>query len=412
MSDKMNRRKFLKLAGTAVAAASAAGLLAGCEDEPASSSRPASSGSSSSSSSSTTEEVSNQNEVVWKIEDCGNGEARLIGWDKTGKQPMGSIRLPDKVSGRTIREVAAELGDGITKLTIPGTVKTVYQLKCPNLRTAVIEEGVEQLGSWEGAWVNSPFGDCKYLSNVSLPSSLKVIERCCFENCTSLQSIRLPAKLETIGISAFAGSGLTDITVPASVKKFVKGTVLANDCFRNTPLKSATLLCKVTGSYMFEGCKKLTKVTLNNDITTLEWGIFKECTSLQTVVLPAGIKELPYQTFYGCTSLTKIEIPEAVTAVGEGALQQCMALTKLRIPPQVTELSSNVLRDCVSLSAIYLPGGLKTISSNAVEGCKKLLDVYYGGSEEQWSKISANGSTLLNSNVRLHENAYNEYKAS
>ena len=51
MSNEMNRRRFLKLAGTAAFAMSAAGLLASCDDAPASSTNPDSSGASSGASS-------------------------------------------------------------------------------------------------------------------------------------------------------------------------------------------------------------------------------------------------------------------------------------------------------------------------------------------------------------------------
>ena len=79
--------------------------------------------------------------------------------------------------------------------------------KCPNLRKAVLNEGLEALGTdeypedksrrWPGVFEESS------IEHVELPSTLRRVERCAFGKCRNLKSIGLPKKLEYIGNRCF-----------------------------------------------------------------------------------------------------------------------------------------------------------------------------------------------------------------
>lgn len=67
----------------------------------------------------------------------------------------------------------------------------------------------------------SMFQDCKRLSNISLPNTVKTIQSQAFANCTKLRAITLPTQLEEIQMGAF--SGCTNMmTVVATSKKPAK----------------------------------------------------------------------------------------------------------------------------------------------------------------------------------------------
>ena len=109
-------------------------------------------------------------------------------------------------------------------------------------RKAILPEKLQYIG-------NDAFFDCKQLSVVNLPESLKelrfrclartairqikipskcvVIPSCCFEDCKFLQTVILPEKLEEIEWNAFENSGVESIIIPASVKKIERD---AFDC--------------------------------------------------------------------------------------------------------------------------------------------------------------------------------------
>ena len=56
------------------------------------------------------------------------------------------------------------------------------------------------------------------LSSVTLPNGLTTIGSYSFQYCTALKSITFPDTLTEIGTSAFANTGLTAVTLPASTK--------------------------------------------------------------------------------------------------------------------------------------------------------------------------------------------------
>lgn len=67
------------------------------------------------------------------------------------------------------------------------------------------------------------FSGCASLSAVNLPNSMVSIGDDAFYNCGQLTNIVLPSSLETIGIFAFNSTGLTSLTIPASVTSIGRG---------------------------------------------------------------------------------------------------------------------------------------------------------------------------------------------
>ena len=88
--------------------------------------------------------------------------------------------------------------------------------KCPNLRTVVLNEGLETLGTDEYAADGRPWCGVfqeSAVEDVRLPSTLRRIEYYAFQNCRKLKGITLPEKLEHVGQYCFWGSGLRLIRI-------------------------------------------------------------------------------------------------------------------------------------------------------------------------------------------------------
>jgi predicted DsbA family dithiol-disulfide isomerase len=78
------------------------------------------------------------------------------------------------------------------------------------------------------------------LKTIQIPSSVEVLCKSCFLNCTSLESVVFESgsKLQRIEESSFAHSGLKTIQIPSSVE------VLCRFCFSNcTSLESVVFEC-------------------------------------------------------------------------------------------------------------------------------------------------------------------------
>ena len=70
------------------------------------------------------------------------------------------------------------------------------------------------------------FEGCRYLTSITIPSSVTSLSDHCFDGCDGLTSITIPSSVTSLGDYCFDGcSGLTSITIPSSV------TSLGNHCF-------------------------------------------------------------------------------------------------------------------------------------------------------------------------------------
>ena len=102
------------------------------------------------------------------------------------------------------------------------------------------------------------FFDCKSLTSITLPNSVKSIKMGAFIFCSSLKSITIPNSVTTIEDNAFlCCSKLTSITIGNSVKSI--------------------------GYCAFENCKSLTEITIPNSVKSLGYYIFGNCFSLETI---------------------------------------------------------------------------------------------------------------------------------
>ena len=390
---KVNRRKFMKLAGTAVLAASMTSVLGACDgapEEPSAPEAPSSSADTGAgdsgdtghedSSSSSSEPEEEPQKIIWKISANGDGTAELVGYDQAGATPSGTVTLPEKVSGSTITSVNMSIGDKVTKIIIPGCIKKVGDLSYNNksLQEVVVQKGVEEL--------DGSFNSCTNLRSAQLPTTLKTIGSYTFYGCKKLESIVLPEGLTKLGWNSFSGTGLKEVTVPAAV------TEMESAAFYNSALETATVKSKIMGNSMFDRCAKLESVTLNENIERIESDAFYQCGALKKIKMPKNLKEIGSYAFSGCTSLQTVIMPTTLLEIGNYAFRDCKALQQINVPSGVTSIGSSTFDGCSSLKSIYIPRTVNEVGYYAFDGCSKLKDVYYQASESMWTRITIVGS--------------------
>lgn len=413
MKRKMTRRSFLKTAGTMAVAVSAAGLFAGCDEIPDGPDSGLESGGDAS-----VPDAPSTAKILWTIQDNGGGTATLTGYDKTGPQPSGYVVIPSEVSGRTITTINANFGDctGWTRVTIPGTVKTIQKFGyCPDMKVLDLGEGIEEIYS-------GVFQNWSGLTSVSFPRSLKEIYSDAFKGCENLRVVSFPDTLEAIYSSAFYKTALEEVVLPAKV-------YVDSSAFKEIKtLKRVVINTGATfgGRYggIFENCTSLEQVVFNGSVDSLGQSMFCGCSSLSDVNLPYGLKKINQGAFGKCPSLKKIELPYTVTEIGQGAFYECKALVsvsglngsqtfgntifggctaleKIALPEGMQKIPAAMFHSCSNLRSIYIPVSVKVVESGAFNGCNNLKSVYYGGYLENWQAmyVKDNGSVLFNANV-------------
>ena len=159
----------------------------------------------------------------------------------------------------------------------------------------------------------SAFMNNTVISRVSLPESVVNIAAMAVMGCSSLQNVTVPG-IRAVGVSAFRGSGLTEVELPVTLQN------LGQYAFAGTALSSVELNCTVpiVGDYAFSDCARLTEVILGEGIAEISYRMFEHCTALQTVRMTDRVKKVDAYAFAGCTALRELTLPTSVTELGEG----------------------------------------------------------------------------------------------
>lgn len=204
-----------------------------------------------------------------------------------------------------------------------------YQAE-PDVTTFTVPEGVTDIG------VNAFAGQTE-LTEVILPDSVERIGAVAFMGCTALTKITLPPYLRILEQGAFANTGITEITVPRSVKT----------------LEAA-----------FWDCKKLHTANLQCRLKSLPKGMFSGCTSLRSVTLPASLESIGYHAFTKC-AFTQIALPDSLTKIGEEAFWRCNQLREVTLPESLRCIDRAAFRDC-PITSVRIPESVETIGFYAL----------------------------------------------
>lgn len=208
----------------------------------------------------------------------------------------------------------------INEITLPENLKIIpsYAFDGCQRLAKVNAAGVERIE-------NSAFNSCYKLADFDI-SKVTYIGSYAFNTCSMFAPTVLSDALQTLGSNAFAGTAITEIAVPQTIK------ALENN--------------------VFSGCQQLQKVTLPPTLRTIGSSTFQNCTTLSEIVVPEAVTSIDNSAFNGCIALSSITLPETLTKIGSYAFSGCSALTELTIPSSVEFFSYSTLQNCSSLLTV------------------------------------------------------------
>ena len=90
---------------------------------------------------------------------------------------------------------------------------------------------------------------------------------------------------------------------------------------------------------------------LGSFCNTLTYSYF---TSFDELRFFTGLTSIDANAFLGCKRLTSITIPENVTSIEFGAFEGCSSLTSITIPKNVTDIERNAFLSCSGLQDVYI----------------------------------------------------------
>ena len=253
---------------------------------------------------------------------------------------------------------------------------------------------------------NRAFANCKVIQSISIPATVNTIGSATgnedykpFYGCTSLKSVRFE-------------DGSQPLKMGSYYRYDSYYSYYGNGMFHNSPLEEVYLGRNIEyinwGGYSFERYPegygysafydqpKLTKVTIGPQVTdipqylfykstivsidlanvkTVGLYAFKQSTALSTVLTGPELEDLAEEAFYGCSALGAISIPNKMIEVKNRVFEQCSSLKTVSFGNSLEKIGVSSFADCVALESIELPLSFKNLSERAFWGCKNLRSV-------------------------------------
>ena len=274
---------------------------------------------------------------------------------------------------RVINKYAFAYCDGLTKISMPDTVKSIEM----------------------GAFI-----DCKNLKDVDL-NIVSTIEDYAFEGNASLRQINLPNSITYIGNRAFYNSGLKVLKLPNSLTDF--GSYVFDNCFDLEELYFPATF-KFNSIYQYSNCPNIRRIEIDpknptyssgeslnavvsynsngdgflkrgcsttiidSSINVIQQGAFAGDLLLESIVIPRSVREISSSAFKGCHNLKKVVINASIDAISNSVFEDCVNLKEVIInSPNVLAIESGAFKNCGKLKEITLPNYLRSIGRSAFE---------------------------------------------
>ena len=110
--------------------------------------------------------------------------------------------------------------------------------------------------------------------------------------------------------------------------------------------------------------EKVTSVTIEPGVVSIESRAFERCSQLTTVTIPSSVTKIGSSAFQDCPNLVSVNIPNAITTIYGGSFCRCKSLTSITIPSSVETIGSCAFAHS-GITSIDLPNNLKIIEDGA-----------------------------------------------
>lgn len=275
----------------------------------------------------------------------------------------------------------------LQRVTITKDVESVGSnafVGCSNLRDLYIESLVAWCAISFGNGESNPMHlgvtiniDEEPIIELMIPSKVQSIGKYAFYNAASLESIKLPDNVTSIGQSAFAGCVDADFNLGSGISavgndafKGCKGnnlriefnipaqtanTEARNNWFQGSEFVHVWFGDKVTsiGDMAFGAYDAVESITLSDSVEYIGEAAFAQCNNLHKILFGDGLKTIDKHAFYMCQSLEEVVLPEGVTHVNGYAFNGCGSLSSIELPASVEYLGEYLFDYCSALASIY-----------------------------------------------------------
>ena len=321
----------------------------------------------------------------WEYSLNSSDEAVITGY--TGSNT--TIRIPSTLDGYTVGLIGenAFSGANIHEIYFPESIRSIGReaFKGSKLYEIILPYGLTTIG-------DSAFEDCKDLSCVSIPDTVKSLGYKAFGNCGTISQVYFGSGVHYIDDDLFMDSFVINMYVPESVMGI--GSIFFHyhdwDSGLELTPSDATIYCYPdsdaetisasigTNTVTFEGFK----YRLNQSGTAeVYYDGIENCVEIPSEIDGYTVTAIDGLGFGDNKAIRKVTIPDTVTSIGVEAFYQCEALSRISIPDSVTSIGNNAFFGCSSLTGMIIPASVTSIGAYAFSSCNNLSTFYgYTGS--------------------------------
>ena len=279
------------------------------------------------------------------------GTVGLADYAFYGAMGLNTVSLPESV--KHIGRCAFYNCSSLTTITLPMGLEKIEEFtfyQCGALAQIYIPNSVKSIGY-------SAFNKCYSLTEVNIPTAVEFIDDFAFYKCYSLTAVNFDgvsaveeggetatSNLKWIGERVFYNSGLTSITLPASLESL--GARVFYKCMSLTSVTFTGDKLTEINDYMFYGCSALTDVTLPDGLKTIGNYAFRNCEALANITLGESLESIGRYAFYGCVGLETVKLPESLTTLGDYSFRNCNGLKSVVLPESLTTINKHVFNGC------------------------------------------------------------------
>lgn len=229
---------------------------------------------------------------------------------------------------------------------------------------------------------------------VDLPTKLKTIGDNAFDNRLLTGPLVLPEELDSIGKEAFQKNYITEVTIPESVRAIGQSAFYDNQSLKSVTLNNSM---ETINRSLFNSCNKLAVVRGGRNVKIVDQSAFAGCDSLRSIsdITPvtinssafyncrkleslnfSRIKSIGYESFYNCFGLKEADLT-TLTSINGRSFIGCTGLKKVTFGNDITTIKSEAFRTCDALEEVVLGSSINSLESNCFYSTKNALKRVY-----------------------------------
>ena len=209
----------------------------------------------------------------------------------------------------------------IDTLALPSTLKNIRQdaFDCSHIQEINMPDDCTEIyGTETGSEASyAVFNGMKWLRKLKCAKNWTIIPKYTFNNCTFLEDVTLPEKLEAIGNCAFSSDKYLKIS------NFPEGLKRINQ-------------------HAFDGCSSAEFGPFPESLQTIDIYAFVGCNKIVDLVIPPNVSSIGVYTFADCTNMKTAELGVGQYAIANNLFSNCNQLKTLRLnSPTVVTVTDN-----------------------------------------------------------------------